>query len=94
MFLLFLVFTLVFQTHAQNQDDMRQTVEYLASPGLGGRFPATAGDTLASDYLAGKLRRMKLKPVVREKKLKGFYQDFTFGKTEQKTFLKVRFQNL
>lgn len=84
LFLLFLVFTLVFQTHAQNQDDMRQTVEYLASPELGGRFPATAGDTLASDYLAGKLRRMKLKPVVREKKLKGFYQDFFFGKTEQK----------
>ena len=85
LFLLFLVFSLAFQVHAQNQDDMRQAVEYLASPELGGRFPATAGDTLASDFLAGKFRRLKLKPVVREKKVNGFYQDFTFGKTEQKT---------
>ena len=85
LFLLFLVFSLVFQTYAQDQDVMRQTVEYLASPELGGRFPATAGDTLASDYLAGKLRRLRLKPVVKEKKNKGFYQDFTFGKTERKT---------
>jgi hypothetical protein len=85
LFLFILIFALVFQAHAQNQEDMRQSVEYLASPELGGRFPATAGDTLASDYLAGKFRRMKLKPVVREKKNKGFYQDFTFGKTEQKT---------
>ncbi|MBO4842125.1 MAG: M20/M25/M40 family metallo-hydrolase [Bacteroidales bacterium] len=85
LFLFILIFALVFQAHAQNQEDMRQSVGYLASPELGGRFPATAGDTLASDYLAGKFRRMKLKPVVREKKNKGFYQDFTFGKTEQKT---------
>ena len=85
LLLLFLVFTLAFQTYAQNQDDMRQTVGYLASPELGGRFPATAGDTLASEFLAGRLRRLRLKPVVREKKNRGFYQDFTFGKTEQKT---------
>lgn len=85
LFLLFLVFALVCQTHAQNQDGMRQTVEYLASPELGGRFPATAGDTLASDFLAGRLRRLKLKPVVREKKIKGFYQDFTYGKEAQTT---------
>lgn len=85
LLLLFLIFTLVFQIHAQNQDDMRLAVEYLASPELGGRFPATAGDTLASEFLAGRLRRLRLKPVVKEKKNKGFYQDFTFGKTEQKT---------
>lgn len=77
-------FAFVLTTYAQHQDDMRQTVEYLASPELGGRFPATAGDTLASEYLAGELRSLRLKPVVREKKNKGFYQDFTFGKTEQK----------
>ena len=85
LFLLFLVFALVCQTHAQNQDDMRQAVEYLASPELGGRFPATAGDTLASEFLAGRLRRLRLKPVVREKKIKGFYQDFTYGKEAQTT---------
>lgn len=85
LFLLFLVFALACQTYAQNQDGMRQTVEYLASPELGGRLPATAGDTLASDFLAGRFRRLKLKPVVREKKIKGFYQDFTYGKEDQKT---------
>ena len=52
-FLLSLAFVLVLQTHAQRQDDMRQAVEYLASQELGGRFPATAGDTLASEYIAG-----------------------------------------
>ena len=84
-FILILVFASVLPAAAQHQDEMRQTVEYLAASELGGRFPATAGDTLASDYLAGKLRSLRLKPVVREKKNKGFYQDFTFGKTEQKT---------
>ena len=79
------VLALVLQTHAQKQDDMRQTVEYLASQELGGRFPATAGDTLASEFLTGKLRSLKLKRVVKGKKKKGFYQDFSYGKTEQRT---------
>ena len=79
------VFALVLQTHAQKQDDMRQTVEYLASQELGGRFPATAGDTLASEFLTGKLRGLKLKRVVKGKRKKGFYQDFSYGKTEQRT---------
>ncbi len=48
-------------------------------------MPATAGDTLASDYLAGRLRSLRLKPVVREKKNKGYYQDFTYGKGEKQT---------
>ncbi len=76
---------LVLQTHAQKQDDMRQTVEYLASQELQGRYPATEGDTLASEYIAGKLRGLKLKPIVREKKLKGYYHNFTYGKTEKRT---------
>ena len=80
-----LVFVLALQAHAQNQQDMRQAVEYLASPELGGRFPATVGDTLASDYLAGKLRSLRLKRVVNGKRNQGFYQNFTFGKEEQKT---------
>lgn len=80
-----LAFALVLPASAQHQDAMRQTVEYLASPELGGRFPATAGDTLASEYLSGKLRILGFRPVVRGKKNKGFYQDFTFGKSEQKT---------
>lgn len=65
------------------QDDMRQTVEYLASQELGGRYPATAGDTLASEYIASQLRGLKLKPVVKEKKNKGFYHNFSFVKAEQ-----------
>ena len=80
---LFLAFALVLHTHAQKQDDMRQAVEYLASQQLGGRFPATAGDTLASEYIVDQLR--KLKPIVKEKKRKGFFHDFTFGKTEKRT---------
>ena len=77
-----MAFALVVQSHAQKQNDMRLTVEYLASQALGGRFPATAGDTLASEYLVGKLRGLKLKPVVKGKKKKGFYHDFTYGKTD------------
>ena len=49
---------------AQKQDDMRQTVEYLASQELGGRYPGTVGDTLASEFIVGKLHSLKLKPVV------------------------------
>ena len=77
-------FAFVLQTHAQ-QDDMRETVEYLASQELGGRYPATAGDTLASEFIASKLRQLKLKPVVKEKRNKGFYNDFTYGKDVQRT---------
>ena len=76
-------FALVLQTYAQKQDDMKLAVEYLASQELGGRFPATAGDTLASEYIVGKLRGLKLKPVVKGKKKKGFYHNFSFGKAEK-----------
>ena len=70
---------------AQRQDDMRQTVEYLASQELGGRYPGTAGDTLASEFIVDKLRSLKLKPVVKGKKKTAFYQDFTYGKEKQIT---------
>ena len=81
-----LALAFVSQTYAQGQqDDMKQAVEYLASQELGGRFPATAGDTLASEYIAGKLRSLKLKPIIKGKKDIGFYHNFTFGKTEQRT---------
>ena len=53
--------------HAQ-QDEMRQTVAYLASQELGGRYPGTAGDSLASDYIVGQLRSLKFKPVIKAKK--------------------------
>ena len=82
--ILSLAFALVLQTHAQ-KDDMRQVVEYLASQELGGRFPATAGDTLASEFIAGKFRGMKLKPIVKGKKNIGFYHDFTYGKEVERT---------
>ena len=80
-----LAFSLNVPTYAQKQDDMRQTVEYLASQELGGRYPATAGDTLASDFIVGKLRTLKLKPIVKGKKEKGFFHDFTYGKTVERT---------
>ena len=87
IFILSLVFALVSQVHAQSrqteQDDMRQVVQYLASQELGGRYPATAGDTLASEFIVGKLRDLKLKPIVKGKKKKGFFQDFTYGKTKE-----------
>ena len=70
---------------AQKQDDMRQTVEYLASQELGGRYPGTAGDTLASEFIVSKLRSLKLKPVVKGKKKKAYYHDFTYGKEKQIT---------
>ena len=71
--------------NAQKQDDMRQTVEYLASQELGGRYPGTAGDTLASEFIVDKLRSLKLKPVVKGKKKKAYYHDFTYGKEKQIT---------
>ena len=82
-FLLSLAFVLVMQAYAQ-KDDMRKAVEYLASQELGGRYPGTAGDTLASEFITSQLRKLKLKPVVKGKKSKGFYHDFTYGKTEQR----------
>ena len=84
-YLLSLAFALTLQTQAQKQDDMRQAVEYLASQELGGRYPGTAGDTLASEFITKHLRQLKLKPVVKGNKKKGFYHDFTYGKTEQRT---------
>ena len=64
---------------------MRQTVEYLASQELGGRYPATIGDTLASEYIVRQLRTLKLKPIVKGNKRKGYFHDFTYGKTEERT---------
>ena len=83
--LLSLVFVLALQVHAQKQDDMKKAVEYLASQELGGRYPATAGDTLASEFIVGKLRGLKLKPIVKGKKKKAFFHDFTYGKNEKRT---------
>ena len=85
LLLISLAFAVVLQAQAQNQDDMRRTVEYLASQELGGRYPSTAGDTLASNYIVGKLRGMRLKPIVKGKKKTGYYQDFTYGKDVQRT---------
>ena len=83
--ILSLAFVLALPIYAQRQDDMRQTVAYLASQELGGRYPATIGDTLASEFIAGKLRSLKFKPVVKAKKEKGFYHDFTYGKEIERT---------
>lgn len=84
-FILSLVFVFALQAYAQNQVDMRQAVEFLASQELGGRYPATRGDTLASDYISGKLRSLKLKRIIKGKKKIGYYHNFTYGKTEKRT---------
>ena len=75
--LLSLAFALVVPVYAQKQksaanseqrqDEMRKTVEYLASQELGGRYPGTRGDTLASEYITSQLRSLKLKPIVKGK---------------------------
>ena len=58
---------LAMPSHAQKQEDMRKAVEYLASQDLGGRYPGTRGDTLASEFIAGQLRSLKLKPIIKGK---------------------------
>ncbi len=83
--LLSLAIALTLQAFAQRQEEMRGAVEYLASQELGGRFPGTRGDTLASEFIADQLRKLKFKRVVKDKKNKGYYHDFTYGKTEQRT---------
>ena len=85
IWLLSFTIALGLQIQAQRQDDMRQTVEYLASQELGGRYPATHGDTLASEFIVSQLRSMKLKPIVKGKKETGYYHNFTYGKNEKRT---------
>ena len=80
---LLLAFALAVPTYAQKQDVMKQTVEYLASQELGGRFPATVGDTLASEFIVSQLSSLKLKPIVKGKKKTAYFQDFTYGKTKE-----------
>jgi len=88
----FWAFVLVLQAYAQKQEKMRQTVEYLASQELGGRFPQTKGDTLASKFLTDELRRLKLKPIVKgEKGEKAYYQDFKFSKKDIVTELTTEY---
>lgn len=78
-----LAFAFVFQSFAQQQRDLKQVVEYLASQELGGRYPATVGDTLASEYIMGQLRGLRLKPVLKGKKKTAYFQNFTYGKTKE-----------
>ena len=84
-FWLFLALAFASQTSAQKQEEMKQAVEFLASQELGGRYPGTAGDTLASEFIVGQLRALKLKPIVKAKKKKAFFHDFTYGKKEKRT---------
>ena len=46
---------------------------------------SSSGDTLASEFIVSQLRSMKLKPVVKGKKVTGYYHDFTYGKNEKRT---------
>lgn len=85
LYILLLAFAFVWPASAQRQEAMKQTVAYLASQELGGRYPATAGDTLASEYIVEQLRSLKLKPIVKGKKKKGYFHDFTYGKEVERT---------
>ena len=78
--LLALTLALMMPLHAQQQRNMKAAVEYLASEELGGRFPESKGDTLASAFLTDQLRSMKLKPILKEKGAKAFFHDFSFSK--------------
>lgn len=84
-YLLSLTFALALQTQAQRQNDMRKAVEYLASQELGGRYPGTRGDTLASNFITKQLHKLKFNPIVKGKKDKGYYHDFTYGKEVERT---------
>ena len=79
-FVVCLALAVVVPAQAQRQNDMRKVVAYLASQELGGRFPDTAGDTLASEFIVGKLRSLRLKPIIKGKKRLGFYHDFSYAK--------------
>ena len=92
--ILSLAFAFVLQAQAQRQDDMQQTVEYLASQELGGRYPATAGDTLASEYIVGQLRSLKLKPVVKGKRSIGYYHDFSYTNRADSTVVERKTHNI
>ena len=83
LFLFYILYFVFSPVVAQKQDVMKQTVEYLASQELGGRFPATVGDTLASEFIVSQLRSLKLKPIVKGKKKIAYFQDFTYGKTKE-----------
>lgn len=84
-FVLSLAFTFILSASAQTQAEMQRVVRYLASQELGGRYPATAGDTLASEFLVRELRGLRLKPIVKGKKKTAYYQDFTYGKEVKRT---------
>ncbi len=83
LFIFYILYFVFSPVVAQKQDVMKQTVEYLASQELGGRFPATVGDTLASEFIVSQLRSLKLKPIVKGKKTIAYFQDFTYGKTKE-----------
>ena len=83
--MLSLAFAFTLGAPAQTQAEMQRVVRYLASQELGGRYPATAGDTLASEFLLRELRGLRLKPIVKGKKKTAYYQDFTYGKEVKRT---------
>ena len=83
LFIFYILYFVFSPVVAQKQDVMKQTVEYLASQELGGRFPATVGDTLASEFIVSQLSSLKLKPIVKGKKKTAYFQDFTYGKTKE-----------
>lgn len=84
-FVLSLAFAFILSASAQTQAEMQRVVRYLASQELGGRYPATAGDTLASEFLVRELRGLRLRPIVQGKKKTAYYQDFTYGKEVKRT---------
>ncbi|MBQ4279179.1 MAG: M20/M25/M40 family metallo-hydrolase [Rikenellaceae bacterium] len=62
LLLLLSVCQLFAQSRAKEIRDLRRIVGYLASAELGGRFPGTRGDTLAADFIVGRLGKAGLTP--------------------------------
>src|SRR5439155_7950707 len=58
------------------RENLRSTVEYLASDALDGRMTGTKGAVLAADYIASQLRQAGLRPGGKDG---DYFQDFQFN---------------
>src|SRR5437762_5467375 len=78
-FILFLYFTISSFSYFGGNDEITADeviahIKYLASDELGGRFPGTAGDSLAEEYAIGQFKSYNLTPAGDD----GYRQRFNF----------------
>lgn len=73
IFILLFIFLSV-NLFSQNKEfGIKNSVYYLASEELGGRYPATKGDTLAVEFVAGVFKEFNIKPLFTT-----YYQEVVF----------------